>query len=41
MKLIIKKLFGGKLKDVNTPKIIKNSNSKYILFFNLINFFNN
>ena len=35
-KLIIKKLYGGKLNDVNTPKKIKNIDSIYIFFFNLI-----
>ena len=28
IKLINKKLYGGKLKDVRAPKIIKNKNSK-------------
>ena len=37
----VKKVFGGKLKDVNAPKIFKNNSSKYIFFFNLINFFYN
>ena len=37
-KLIIKKLYGDKLKEVNIPKINKNINSIYNFFFNLIYF---
>ena len=39
-KFIIKKLNGGKLKEVIPPKKIKNITSIYKLFFNLIYFGN-
>ena len=39
-KFIIKKLYGGKLKEVIPPNKIKNITSIYKLFFNLIYFRN-